>query len=124
MTETDGIHERACLYCDLFSIFQMCVARCPLYSQCAVDTDCAAGVCRESVCRELTPREKCTNGEQDNFETDVDCGGSLCQSVGIACDDRRSCVVNADCTHGLQYSVYSDQCLFPSAVGVGCRVGS
>jgi hypothetical protein len=35
----------------------------------------------------------CQNGEQDNAETDVDCGGDLCPQ----CENGQSCQINGDC---------------------------
>ncbi|XXX72612.1 hypothetical protein WMF30_33675 [Sorangium sp. So ce134] len=48
----------------------------------------------------------CSNGEKDNLETDIDCGGTLC---GKACGDGLSCVANSDCT--------SERCEVDAATG-------
>lgn len=58
----------------------------------------------------------CTNGIQDNFETDVDCGGPLC----APCADGQQCQLPEDCE--------SQNCP-PSGVcnlvvsWLGCRAG-
>jgi len=52
--------------------------------------DCMSGVCRDNVCHDANP----PNGQKDNDETDVDCGGSSAP----ACGDNKGCVIAADCT--------------------------
>ncbi|WP_438022257.1 hypothetical protein [Sorangium sp. So ce233] len=45
-------------------------------------------------CRIPPPAPICANGQKDGLETDVDCGGTLCDR---RCDDGQSCAVNEDC---------------------------
>ncbi|MGK3992669.1 hypothetical protein [Sorangium sp. So ce1024] len=45
-------------------------------------------------CRIPPPAPLCANGKKDGLETDVDCGGMLCDK---RCDDGQSCAVDADC---------------------------
>ncbi len=47
------------------------------------------------TCVELDD-EACTNGKKDSDETDVDCGGSMCD----ACDLKQKCKISADCKSG------------------------
>ena len=58
---------------------------------CSADEDCAnTGFCGPSGCF------SCQNGVKDGFETDVDCGGSRCNT----CDDGSFCIVHGDCASG------------------------
>lgn len=50
-----------------------------------------------SKCRTRTPLEVCTDGQQAFPETDVDCGGEACRSVGRSCADGMRCQVDGDC---------------------------
>jgi len=43
-----------------------------------------------------TPQDLCSNGVKDQDETDVDCGGSICEP----CDEFKSCNVDSDCESG------------------------
>ena len=58
---------------------------------CVEDADCASGTCIEGVCGQLP--EACADGQQNNEETDIDCGGSECP----ACADDLTCAVADDC---------------------------
>ena len=42
-------------------------------------------ITRMPVCRYAFPSEVCRNGVQDAPETGVDCGGSVCRSIGLLC---------------------------------------
>jgi hypothetical protein len=56
------------------------------------------GICAWSaVCRTLTPLEVCTDGQQAFPETDIDCGGEACRTVGRTCADGLSCEIDGDC---------------------------
>jgi cysteine-rich repeat protein len=35
---------------------------------------------------------------QDDGETDIDCGGSVCGAAGLTCADGQSCDIDSDCT--------------------------
>ena len=57
---------------------------------CAVDADCAAGVCGVRLrCLDAS----CNDHTRNGTETDEDCGGDTCPG----CRDGRSCISNADC---------------------------
>ncbi|KYF51925.1 hypothetical protein BE08_17280 [Sorangium cellulosum] len=45
-------------------------------------------------CRIPPPAPICANGQKDGLETDVDCGGTLCDK---RCGDGQSCAVDKDC---------------------------
>ena len=38
---------------------------------------------------------------KDEDETDVDCGGTLCLSIGLACALTKNCNVSVDCESGI-----------------------
>ncbi len=42
------------------------------------------------------PAASCSDGEKNQDETDVDCGGSICR----ACATGKACATNADCSQG------------------------
>ncbi len=74
---------------------------CPLGSlgnPCEQDTDCASNAC-DAVTHECVT-SRCADHRQDGDETDVDCGGSLCNScrVGQGCQANFDCVGGAACT--------------------------
>ncbi|WP_437498699.1 hypothetical protein [Sorangium sp. So ce1099] len=48
-------------------------------------------------CRIPPPSPLCFNGQKDGLETDVDCGGELCDAK---CGDGKSCVSDGDCALG------------------------
>jgi hypothetical protein len=62
---------------------------------CAISSDCTSGFCdqRDHACRSPL----CNSGNQDNDETDIDCGGSLCS----ACDTGAICERDVDCLSNL-----------------------
>eukprot|EP01043_Picozoa_sp_COSAG02_P074837 COSAG02_NODE_15161_length_1198_cov_1.061874_2_plen_296_part_01 len=79
-----------------------CPLRCGVDSTCDSDLDCTTGKCDmdTGLCREYSAIELCTNGIKDAHETDIDCGGERCSSVGIACGDGSRCWQNSDCATG------------------------
>jgi Ca2+-binding EF-hand superfamily protein len=75
---------------------------CKVGEVCRVDNDCATGVCsKQKLCRKLTAKETCSNKVRDGVETDLDCGGQSCQSVGKLCKSGQQCKANLDCTSTL-----------------------
>ena len=83
-----------------------CASRCKNGLTCDFDSDCASGKCGSNgQCRALTTAERaavvCANGGQGNNETDVDCGGPLCLSIGLACANGKTCGEHADCDSGI-----------------------
>ena len=79
-----------------------CPAGCQLAGVDAAET-CTAPVCNDNTCRSLTFDESCRNGVQDGSETDLDCGGTGCATVGKQCEaatsssTANSCLVDTDC---------------------------
>ncbi|CAK9112844.1 Uncharacterized protein SCF082_LOCUS52318 [Durusdinium trenchii] len=71
-------------------------------SSCALSEQCASGMCHDGVC------VSCFNGVQDGDETDVDCGGCLCENrcgVGQGCQHMYDCV-----THRCTSSCRTGEC--------------
>jgi len=81
---------------------------CPNLEGCLVGADCQSKVCTGDVCQVPT----CTDGEQNGNETAVDCGGTLCDSLGDRCADGQRCLTGNDCTDLLCGNNFT--CLFPS----------
>jgi hypothetical protein len=68
---------------------------CPLCGvghTCVVNTDCNSFVCVSGTCQAAPP--SCSDGMQNQGETDIDCGGPNCP---MSCMTGQSCVVNNDC---------------------------
>ena len=74
----------------------MC-SKCGIGQACNANTDCAtencgtSGQCEEKITEPVIP-DTCTNGQKDDNESDVDCGGSCGQ-----CGQDRICNEDADC---------------------------
>jgi hypothetical protein len=68
-----------------------CGATCANGELCAVDGDCASGVCYAGTC------VACGDGIKNGLETDVDCGGADC---GATCPDGYDCTADGDCISG------------------------
>jgi hypothetical protein len=62
---------------------------------CLEDSDCASASCVDNLC--VTPPPACMDGQQNNAETDVDCGGPECPD----CADGLTCLVDDDCVSGV-----------------------
>jgi len=70
---------------------------CPLGSEgdpCEQDTDCASDAC-DAILHECVSNQ-CADHRQDGLESDVDCGGPLCNS----CRGGQRCRSNGDCKAG------------------------
>jgi hypothetical protein len=72
-------------YCGPCARGQSCVTSADCLGA-SVDTSCFYGICGET----------CSNGIQDQRETDVDCGGPVCPK----CADSKSCLRPGDCAGG------------------------
>jgi hypothetical protein len=76
---------------------QDCGGACPPCADglmCALDEDCASGVCTGTTCT----APSCTDLLQNGDETDVDCGGACAMApTSKTCPDGDKCLVNADC---------------------------
>src|SRR5581483_193449 len=60
--------------------------------KCLVGTDCKSMVCTAGKCQTAT----CTDGVQNNAETDTDCGGGTCPK----CGPTKKCSIGNDCVGG------------------------
>ncbi|CAF1341386.1 unnamed protein product, partial [Adineta ricciae] len=54
----------------------VCEARCDLNQVCSNNSDCSNGNCH--ISSKLCQISSCNDGNQNQDETDVDCGGSIC----------------------------------------------
>jgi hypothetical protein len=52
----------------------------------------------QGTCTDPSPRATCNNGVRDFLETDVDCGGTACATVGKLCASGQTCTVDSDCS--------------------------
>ncbi len=57
--------------------------------KCVIGTDCLSKVCTGGIC--LAP--SCTDGAVNQDETDIDCGGTICNK----CADGKICIQSSDC---------------------------
>ncbi|CAF1498285.1 unnamed protein product [Adineta ricciae] len=73
----------------------VCSTQCIDSETCSQNSDCTSGYCRltDQTCRTAT----CTDGFQNQDETDVDCGGLICTAT---CALTKFCGRNPDCTSG------------------------
>ena len=65
---------------------------CGVGKKCMIDTDCASSAC--DITSKTCVASQCQDGQKDGNETDIDCGGGICQ----ACAVGKRCLVNSDCT--------------------------
>ncbi|CAF3872679.1 unnamed protein product, partial [Adineta steineri] len=72
-----------------------CTAKCALSQSCSVNTDCANGNCHTTA--KTCQNPSCTDGNQNEGETDIDCGGTYCPAT---CQLTKKCLTNADCANG------------------------
>jgi hypothetical protein len=66
----------------------------PVGAPCTQDTDCASNAC-DAVTLKCVANQ-CKDHRQDGMETDVDCGGAICDG----CPDGMRCVSSLDCEIG------------------------
>ena len=78
----------------------VCAARCAAGKGCGGNADCTTSLClwsgSKNVCVDKTVG--CFNSSKDFYETDVDCGGTVCAA---RCGPGKGCGGNADCTTSL-----------------------
>ena len=67
--------------------------RCANGKQCAMDGDCLSNACFQGTCIDL----QCSDGVQQPWETDVDCGGKCANK----CKLDKGCKVAADCEYSM-----------------------
>jgi hypothetical protein len=68
---------------------------CPVGKGCLSDGDCASTACDGNS--NLCVTSQCSDHRQDNVETDVDCGGNVCN---IGCPSGKKCKIAFDCLSG------------------------
>ncbi len=71
-------------------------ARCATGFGCTLPTDCISGVCGSN---NTCSAPSCSDGVQNEQETDVDCGGPNCSTSTTACANGKICKVNSDCLY-------------------------
>ena len=75
---------------------------CQIGETCLTFSDCISGNCgAEGVCIVDDLRQACNDGALNGWETDIDCGGDSCRSIGRFCADNAACTIDADCEHSL-----------------------
>jgi len=83
---------------------------CETGKSCVVNRDCSSNQCVAELCK--TPDEPtCNNGMKDQDETDIDCGGLICNP----CTGEKSCILNRDCysnycKDAICGTLYTDSC--------------
>lgn len=78
---------------------------CAVGEACLVNGDCNSFLCQAGVCQ--PPPPSCVDGIQNQFETDVDCGGPNC---AMMCNTGQTCAYGGDCMSGICV-VGPNQCL-------------
>jgi hypothetical protein len=67
---------------------------CNVGAACLANADCGkSGACANNVC----VNSSCSDGVKDGTETDVDCGGAVCDGVGKTCAVGKACSASQDC---------------------------
>ncbi|CAF1448739.1 unnamed protein product [Adineta ricciae] len=72
----------------------MCRGRCSINQQCTKNSDCANNNCHQT--QKACEAPSCTDGNQNQDESGVDCGGLTCPA---RCDLGQHCTHNADCSN-------------------------
>ena len=65
--------------------------KCPNGKACVTRADCESDSCLNNVC--IAPPPGCTDNTRNGAETDVDCGGGMCNP----CANGKMCLKDADC---------------------------
>ena len=105
---------------------------CPVGDTCNADYDCITGNCGDQGrCIADDVGLACLDGVQNGWETDTDCGGRSCRSVGRLCSSQTSvqCSTNADCLsacHGIDCPCINGRCGAPQQclVNEDCASGT
>lgn len=74
-------------------------------------------------CRIPPPAPLCSNGQKDGLETDIDCGGTLCEK---RCEDGQSCAGVQDCAPGVPCELDSSgflKCQAPDSSSASATTG-
>jgi hypothetical protein len=69
---------------------------CPVGKKCGSNSDCTTGICNGTMC--IAP--SCSDGLKNQDETDVDCGGKVCERR-CAFTPAQSCRGGTDCISGV-----------------------
>ncbi len=96
-----------------------CQKGCADMANCEFPQDCESGYCAKDMAGifKCQKNPNCMSGVKDDFETDVDCGGTQC----AACADGLACVENGDCTSN---NCVNKLCTVASGSGAGGAGGS
>ncbi|MAC25064.1 MAG: hypothetical protein CMN29_28555 [Sandaracinus sp.] len=83
---------------------ETCEARCDTGGGCAVNGDCASGVCIGATCQ----APNCSDGIRNGDETGRDCGGDTCDPCGLG----EGCVDEDDCADAMCVDMFcvADHC--------------
>jgi hypothetical protein len=82
---------------------------------CLSNEDCASSSCEGGVCASATgDSETCTDGVQNQDESDVDCGGSC-----PACANGQACLENSDCVSLNCVAGICEEVALPSCAELG-----
>ena len=93
-----------------------CSANClaELGTDCTTHTECASAFC--NALGKCGPAS-CVNSQIDVEETDIDCGGSMCDPCGLG----ENCAANRDCQSGVCDLLESNACEMANVCGNGTR---
>ena len=73
--------------------------KCDLGEKCLKNSDCSSDLCENGICKE-NAIPSCNDLVKNGDETDVDCGGILCDK----CNPPKKCIVDNDCTSNLCFN--------------------
>lgn len=74
-------------------------AKCDLDKKCLKNNDCSSNVCENSICKD-NALTSCNDNLKNQDETDVDCGGVLCDK----CPVLEDCRIDNDCVTNLCFN--------------------
>ena len=103
---------------------------CSIQANCNQDYDCVTGNCGDnSRCIVDDVMSACLDGSHNGWETDLDCGGRSCRSVGQLCHNvmAQTCTGDIDCIaacHGRPCACQNGRCGQPQICTVDTDCGS
>jgi len=86
--------------------------RCDVSGGCNDDSDCVYDICNPTFSLCGSEASACTDGTQNNQETDVDCGGAVCRGENEFCDAGEGCAVATDCVPSAHFCL-AGACVVP-----------